>query len=119
MAKKGKAKKRVSKKKRNVIPKTDETPDTGNVDEHGIPVPGKPKQRKKITPEQRKYMLERELRRYVKRDGGFRKNLPKEKMEVAKRIMKKLGREKPEWDPSIVIFGVDKPTVARINVDGS
>ena len=93
--------------------------DTGNVDTRGMPIPGKPKQRKQVTPEERTYMLERELRRYVRRGGGFRKNLPKNHKEVAQRIMKKLGRKKPEWDKSIVVFGVDKPTVARINVDAS
>lgn len=91
----------------------------GNVDAHGVPIPGKPKQKPKISPEEREYMLERELRRYVKRSGGFRKNLSKPHKEVAKRIMKQLGRKEPEWDTSIEVFGVDQATVARIDVNKS
>lgn len=88
----------------------------GFVNKDGLPTTEKPKQRKKFSAEERENMLERELRRYVKRSGGFRKNLPKSHKEVAKRIMKKLGRKKPEWDNNIVVAGLDNPTVARLDV---
>lgn len=105
MAKK-KAKKRRSKVK----------PVEGYVDKDGIPTTKKPPQRQRFTPEQQKAMLERELRRYVRRDGGFRKNLPSAHKEVALRLMKKLGRKEPKWDKSIVLPGIDNPTVARLLV---
>lgn len=95
------------------------TAEEGRVDDFGIPIPGKKKKRKEPSPEELKYMLERELRRYVKRSGGFRKNLSKSHEETAKRIMKRLDRKKPEWDFNIVVFGVDQHTVARLNVDKS
>lgn len=46
--------------------------------------------------------LEAEFRRYVKRDGGFRKGLPEKQKKIAKQLMKKLGREKLEWDLDIL-----------------
>lgn len=113
------AKSKTTKRRTRPRKKRENTPDVGNVDGMGMPIPGKPKERKKVTPEERKYMLEREFRRYVKRSGGFRKNLPKSHKEVALRIMKQLGRKEPEWDISINVFGIDQATVARINVDES
>ena len=104
------AKKRV--KKRRSKPKLAE----GHVDANGIPTTKKPPARQKVSPEQHTAMMERELRRYVKRNGGFRKGLPSAHKEVALRLMKKLGRKKPEWDKSIVLPGLDNPTVARLLV---
>lgn len=49
---------------------------------------------------------ERELRRYVKRDGGFRKNLSKEAQAEAERLMKILGRTSPAWDLDITVPGI-------------
>lgn len=45
---------------------------------------------------------ERELRKYVRRDGGFRKDLPEESKKRAKQILKLLGRKKLEWDEQII-----------------
>lgn len=47
--------------------------------------------------------LEKQIRYYVKRSGGFVKGLKPEQIEFAKELLKKAGREKPEWDESIQI----------------
>ena len=69
---------------------------------------------------------ERELRRYIKNagvmrkdldgklrrmPGGFRKNLSEEKKERAKKLMGILGREKLEWDESILDFRNHLPPI--------
>ena len=51
--------------------------------------------------------LERELRRYVKRTGGFRKDLSPGDTKKAEAIMKELDREKPEWDVTIIVPGFE------------
>lgn len=63
----------------------------------------------KLTKKQ-KVGYERELRRYVKRAGGFRKGLPEAQKDTARGLMKILDRKKPEWDVKILIPGYDKPT---------
>jgi len=50
--------------------------------------------------------LEREIRRYIARSGGFRENLPKEKQEVCRNLMKRIGRTKVEWDITIIVPGM-------------
>jgi len=54
---------------------------------------------------------ERELRRYAKRSGGFRKGITADQKETAQNLMKILGRKHPEWDKYIVVPGYDNPTV--------
>jgi len=49
--------------------------------------------------------VERELRRFIKRSGGFRKNLAKDLQERAEKLMVVIGRKKPEWDFTIDIPG--------------
>lgn len=49
--------------------------------------------------------LERQLRVFVKKAGGFRKGLTPEKIDLAKAIMKALDRKKPEWDEEIPVPG--------------
>lgn len=61
-----------------------------------------------------KIALERELRRYVKRTGDFRKGLSSKAKDEARRLLKRLGRTQPAWDRSILIPGFDAPTVASI-----
>lgn len=46
---------------------------------------------------------ERELRRYVRREGGFRVGLPAQKIERAKFLMNRLNRDEPAWDEAIVL----------------
>lgn len=58
-----------------------------------------------------KVALERELRRYVKRTGKFRKDLSDSGKARAKDILKKLDRKEVSWDPSIFVPGYDAPTV--------
>ena len=58
-----------------------------------------------------KVAYERELRRYVRKDGGYRKGLSEEKVERCKKSMKRLGRKNVKWDKTIVVPGLDKPTV--------
>lgn len=45
---------------------------------------------------------ERELRKYVKCDGGFRKDISDADKKRAKEILKLLGRTKLEWDDKIL-----------------
>lgn len=47
-------------------------------------------------------VAELRLRRYVARDGGFRDGVPPEDKVEAKRLMKLLGRDKPEWDTTLI-----------------
>lgn len=49
--------------------------------------------------------LERELRRYVARRGGFRDGLSPARRKVALKLMRKLGRKEPKWDESIITVG--------------
>ena len=41
--------------------------------------------------------LEIELRKYVKRSGGYRKDLPADQKKRAEEILKKLNRKDPVW----------------------
>lgn len=50
-------------------------------------------------------MAERELRRYVRRDGGFRLGLKEAGIKEAERLMAILGRTEPKWDLKIVVPG--------------
>lgn len=55
--------------------------------------------------------IEREIRRYVKRTGGFCKNLPEADKARTEAFLKRIGRKhkdgsiKVEWDLSIVVPG--------------
>jgi hypothetical protein len=56
-------------------------------------------------------LIEREIRRYVKKSGGFRKNLPGDSLDRAKSLLGKAGRpykkdEKPEWDVTVEVPGM-------------
>ena len=62
---------------------------------------------KEVLTDELKVGLERELRRYVKKSGGFRKGLPKEDEKKARKIMKRLGRKKLEWDLTILVPGFE------------
>ena len=44
---------------------------------------------------------EQQIRRYVKRDGGFRKGIDNKGKAEAKCLLELLGREKVAWDKSI------------------
>jgi hypothetical protein len=55
---------------------------------------------------------ERELRRYVRFDGGFKKNITEPDKKRAEEIMKLLGRKKPEWDETIIpVTGAKRPLI--------
>lgn len=69
--------------------------------------------------EKEKIALEREIRRYVRRAGGYRKGLPQKKKELcAKLLAKRKGplRAKVVIDPEILVPGLDKPTVANLDI---
>lgn len=51
--------------------------------------------------------LERKIRYYVKKDGGFVKGLKPADIEMAKALLEKAGRKEPKWDISIKIAGYD------------
>lgn len=44
---------------------------------------------------------ERELRRYIRKDGGFRTGIPPRDLARAKGLMKILKREEPVWDRTL------------------
>jgi len=52
-------------------------------------------------------VAELELRRYVRRGGGFRLGISIQAQKRAEFLMERLGRKEPEWDLSIV-FDEDK-----------
>ncbi len=45
--------------------------------------------------------LERAIRKYVKKGGGFRKGLPEEDIKRAKKLLKRAGRE-DGWDTTYI-----------------
>ena len=49
--------------------------------------------------------IERQIRRCVRRDGGYRKNLNAEEIGYAKELLILLGRKKVAWDESIKLKG--------------
>lgn len=59
-------------------------------------------------------LIEKELRRYIRKDGGYRKGLSPEDKERCRKLMGIAGRNSLIWDKSISIKGMDKPTVANI-----
>ena len=59
-----------------------------------------------------KVRYEREIRRYVKAAGGYRKGLADKEKATCQKLMKRAGKKKLEWDTSIAVPGMDKPTVA-------
>jgi hypothetical protein len=69
--------------------------------------------KKKVAPKEQKVLTERELRRYIKKEGGFRKGLSEKEKEVCKDLLKSLGRQEDDlkWNQDILVPGVDKPTV--------
>jgi hypothetical protein len=46
--------------------------------------------------------IELEIRRYVKRNGGFRKDLPEDDIKRAQKLLKRLGRSEPSWDLKLI-----------------
>ena len=70
-----------------------------------------------------KIALEREIRRYVRADGGYRKDLPQKDKERCAKLLKKRPEQLSDprhgnvvRDKSIIVPGLDKPTVAGIQV---
>jgi len=56
--------------------------------------------------------MEREIRRYVRKAGGYRKGLPESEKAKCAKLLIKLGRSKSiSWDETIILPGIDKPTV--------
>jgi fructose-specific phosphotransferase system component IIB len=51
--------------------------------------------------------IERQIRRYVRRSGGFRRDLHKEEIAHAKALLAIVKREKIEWDTSIAVSGFE------------
>lgn len=56
-------------------------------------------------------LLEREIRKFVKRGGGFRKGLSGDDMDRAKMLLGKAGKpyvkdKEPRWNTSIVVSGI-------------
>ena len=45
---------------------------------------------------------EKEIRRYVKRDGGYRRDVTKSQKAYTGRLLKKLGRKTPTWDTDLL-----------------
>jgi len=58
-----------------------------------------------------KVLLEQEIRKYVKRSGGFRKKLDGDSLDRAKYLLGKAGRpyvkdEKPQWNIDVEVPGM-------------
>lgn len=85
----------MAKNDNQQVPETTEDNPTGEVDEEyspkELPRPTKPD----------KIALEKELRQYVKRAGGFRRGLSKKHQARARDILKLLGRKGISWDLSL------------------
>lgn len=64
--------------------------------------------------DEEKVLTEREIRKYVKKTGGYRKGLPYKDEAHCGDLLKKMGRKKVEWDRNIIVPGIDKPTVKDI-----
>jgi hypothetical protein len=52
--------------------------------------------------------LEREIRRYVKKSGGFRTDLSPAAKREAQRLLRKAGRNEPVWNTRISVPGYDR-----------
>jgi len=50
--------------------------------------------------------LEREIRRYVKKSGGFRADMADAGIRRAKQLLKKAGRTEPVWNHKIAVPGM-------------
>jgi hypothetical protein len=72
--------------------------------------------KKKAVDEAKKDVVatEREIRRYVKRAGGYRKGLSEKDKAQCATLLRKLGRQEIAWDPTIQVPGYDNPTVANL-----
>ena len=75
-----------------------------------------------------KTALEREIRRYVKRSGGYRKGLPQAKKDLCDALLKdrlelgcdltdKKGDQLVKWDTDVFVEGIDNPSVASYTYD--
>ena len=67
-----------------------------------------PKEEQEVLTDETKVGLERELRRYIKKSGGFRKGLTKDDEKKARKIMKRLGRTELKWDLTILVPGFEQ-----------
>ncbi len=66
--------------------------------------------------------VEREIRKYIKRSGGYRKNLPEAAKKRCAHFLRKRGLKDEKgfplkWDTSITVPGIDSPTVAAYAFD--
>lgn len=61
----------------------------------------KEKKTPKLTVKQ-KQEAEKELRAYVRRDGGFRVGLKPNAIKKAEQLLKDLKREEPKWDTGLL-----------------
>lgn len=68
----------------------------------GIPSANEPEEPEGPTPEE---LAETELRKYVRRSGGMRKNSTPDDKVRAKKILGILGRKKLKWDENILLGG--------------
>ena len=65
----------------------------------------KEKKEKKIDP----IVLEREIRRYIKPRGGYRKDLSTAKKKIALKLLERVGRTvKDGWDFEMNVPGLNK-----------
>ena len=70
----------------------------------------KKKTTKKVAKQIDPAILEAGIRKFVKRNGGFRKGLTKVETKEAKRLLSLAGREKPTWDKSIDLGMINAAT---------
>lgn len=100
------AKKKLEKKTLNIAGK--------DVEIAEIPITEAPPKDVKLTEEERA-LYEREIRRYIKSTGGYRKGVDDKTKVLCRNMLQALGRPmNPDglcWDRTIIIPGFDKPTV--------
>jgi hypothetical protein len=76
------------------------------------------KKKPKGMSEEEKVRTEREIRRYVRKIGDYRKGLPDNEKAICARLLRKMGRTEVEWDRTIHVPGMDNPSVADITWNG-
>jgi len=74
-------------------------------------IPNAQKREKEVVVIPDEVLLEREIRKFVKRAGGFRKGLTGDQLDRAKKLLAKAGRpykkeEVPRWDKAIQVPGI-------------
>lgn len=80
------------------------------------PEPEKPPKKRKLLPHEIAD-LERQIRKYIKRAGGFRKGISNAEKMTANALLAKAGRKKAVWDHSIDLNMINTKSIVRPKTD--